>query len=120
MTARERDHGYATLFTASIALVLVLAATVALTVVAVVLAAHRARSAADLAALAAATAEVAGLDPCDAARTSARSNRSRVTTCRVSGQSASFVVTVTTVVDTGLRAPLPADVAAVASAGNAY
>jgi secretion/DNA translocation related TadE-like protein len=116
---RRRDQGFATMFTAGLALVLVMAATVAVTVTAIVLAAHRARTSADLAALAAAAAEVSGLDPCDAARANARANRARVTMCRLQGDASSFVVSVTAAVDTGLRPPLPREVTSESHAGNA-
>jgi len=114
-----RDRGSATVFAASIALVLVTAATVAVLVVAVILASHRARAAADLAALAAATAEVGGSNVCTAARASARTNGADLTSCVLTGTTASFVVMVSVTVPTGLSTPLPMQVSAEAHAGNA-
>ncbi|MBI4899169.1 MAG: hypothetical protein HY829_01685 [Actinobacteria bacterium] len=119
MRVRRRDEGFATMFTAGIALVLVMAATVAVTVVAIVLAGHRARTSADLAALAAAAAEISGLGACNAARANAHANRAHITTCRVEGELSSFVVSVTVAVDTGLGPPLPPEVTAESHAGNA-
>ncbi len=118
MTSRVADRGSATVFAAAISLVLVMSATAAMVVVAVVLATHRARSAADLAALAAATAEVGGSDACAAARINARTNGAEVTTCRVTGDTSSFVVAVTLTAPTGLGSPLPARVGAEAHAGT--
>lgn len=120
MTVRgATDRGSATVFAASIALVLVTAATVAVLVVAVILASHRARAAADLAALAAATAEIGGLDVCTAARASARTNGADLTSCVLTGTTSSFVVAVSVTVPTGLRNPLPMRVNAEGHAGNA-
>jgi len=119
VTARgPTDRGSATVFAASIALVLVMAATVAVLVVAVILASHRARAAADLAALAAAT-EIGGSDVCTAARASARTNGADLTSCVLTGTTSSFVVAVSVTVPTGLRNPLPMQVNAEAHAGNA-
>ena len=115
---RATDRGSATVFAASIALVLVMAATVAVLVVAVILASHRARAAADMAALAAATAEVGGSDACTAAGASARANGADLTSCGLTGTTASFVVAVTVTVPTGLSSPLPMQVSAEAHAGN--
>ena len=114
----QADRGSATAFAAAISLVLVMAATAAVFVVAVVLASHRARSAADLAALAGAVSEVGGGDGCSAARINAHANRAELTSCRVTGDTSSFVVAVTVTVPTGLRAPLPLTVGADAHAGN--
>jgi len=113
------DRGSATVFAASISLVLVMAATVAVLVVGVILASHRARAAADLAALAAATAEVDGRDVCTAARASARTNGADLTSCVLTGTTASFVVAVSVTVPTGLNPPLLMQVSAEAHAGNA-
>ena len=113
-----RDRGSATVFAAAISLVLVMAATAALLVVAVVLASHRARSAADLAALAGATAEVGGGDACQAAGANALTNGADLTTCRVAGETSSFVIAVTVTVPTGLRPPLPGTVRVEAHAGS--
>lgn len=112
------DRGSATVFAAAISLVLVMAATAAMIVVAVMLASHRAGSAADLAALAAAAAEVSGGEACPAARINARTNGAEVSSCAVTGDTASFVVAVTVTTTTGLRAPLPTTVSAEARAGN--
>ena len=116
---RRADRGSATVFAAAISVVLVMAAAAALVVTAVVLATHRARNAADLAALAGATAVISGGDGCSAAKDSARTNGAAVTTCDVSGDTSSFVVTVTVTAPTGLKAPLPVTSGAAAHAGNA-
>lgn len=113
------DRGSATVLAAAASLVLVMAATAAVIVVGVVLASHRARSAADLSALAAAAAVVRGGDACTAARATARTNGTEATSCGVSGDTSSFVVAVTVTITTGLKAPLPTTVTAVAHAGNA-
>ena len=113
------DRGSTTAFAAGLSLVLVTAATVAVIVVTLVLATHKARVTADLAALAAAVAVTDGGDGCAAATTSASANRALTTSCRVDGRPASFVVTVTVRVDTGLRAPMPEAVSARSYAGNA-
>ncbi len=112
------DRGAATVFAAALAMVLVMAATVAVLVATSVLAGHRARAAADLSALAGATAAAGGLDACRTAQSVAAANGATVTACDLVGTPASFVVAVTVAVSTGLRAPLPTAVHADAKAGN--
>ena len=112
------DRGAATMFAAALAVVLVMAATVAVLVAMAVLAGHRARAAADLAALAGATAAAGGLDACRTAQAVAEANGATVTACDLAGTPASFVVSVTVAVPTGLRDPLPTAVHADAKAGN--
>jgi len=106
------------MFAAALAMVLVMAATIAILVVTAVLAGHRARAAADLAALAGATAAAEGLDACRTAQAVAEVNGGVLTSCRFAGTPTSFVVSVTVAVRTGLRAPLPDAVHADAKAGN--
>lgn len=112
------DRGAATVFAAALAMVLVMAATIAILVVTAVLASHRARAAADLSALAGATAAADGLDACRTATALAEANGATLTSCRLVGTPRSFVVAVTVAVPTGLRAPLPDAVHADAKAGN--
>lgn len=112
------DRGAATLFAAALAMVLVTAATIAILVVTAVLAGHRARAAADLTALAGATAAAEGLNACRTAGAVAEANGATLTSCRLAGTPASFVVSVTVAVRTGLRSPLPDAVHAEAKAGN--
>lgn len=99
-------------------MVLGMAATLAILVVTAVLASHQARAAADLTALAGATAAADGLDACRTAAAVAEANGATLTSCRLVGTPASFVVAVTVTVRTGLRAPLPVAVHADAKAGN--
>lgn len=79
---------------------------------------HQARSAADLAALSAAVAQTAGGDPCDAAKTIARANGTKLTRCDPVGDRIDFVITVR--VERAvprMLAGLPAAVGAEAHAG---
>jgi secretion/DNA translocation related TadE-like protein len=106
------------MFAAALAMVLVMAATIAILVATAMLAGHRARAAADLAALAGATAAADGLDACRTAQSVAGANGAVLTSCRLVGTPTSFVVSVTAAVRTGLRSPLPDAVHADAKAGN--
>lgn len=74
------------MFAAFGVLALLMIAALCVQVGGAVVARHRAQASADLAALAAAGALADGGDACTAARTLAQSNRARIGSCRIEGQ----------------------------------
>lgn len=80
---RRPETGAATVYAASIALLLTTAALVVTQVAGLVRLKHSVAAAADLSALAATRASVNGDDACDAATAIARRNGARVLTCRM-------------------------------------
>lgn len=80
---RRPDVGAATVYAASIAVLLITAALVVTQVAGLVRLKHSVASAADLSALAASRASVSGDDACDAAKAIARRNGAQMLTCRM-------------------------------------
>jgi secretion/DNA translocation related TadE-like protein len=79
----RREHGAATAYAASIAVLLTTAALVVTQVAGLVRLKHSVAAAADLSALAASRASVDGDDACAAAAAIAQRNGARVVTCRM-------------------------------------
>lgn len=115
----RRQRGSGTLLVAATVLVLaVIAGTLAL-ISSYLAAAHAARGAADLVALSAAADQVRGREACSTARRLAQSNQVRLVSCRVTGDSLDFVVTVTVERTLPVLLPsLPGGVRATANAGR--
>jgi len=81
---------------------------------------HQARSAADLAALAGADAISAGREPCAVAKTTATSNKAKMTACTVDSNGVDFIVRVTVQVDAKPRLAMgPHQFTQTSQAGNA-
>jgi secretion/DNA translocation related TadE-like protein len=81
--SQRPETGAATVYAASIAVLLITAALVVTQVAGLVRLKHSVASAADLSALAASRASVNGDNACDAARTIAQRNGAQVLTCRM-------------------------------------
>jgi secretion/DNA translocation related TadE-like protein len=79
----RREAGAATVYAASVAVLLTTVALVVTQVAGLVRLKHSVAAAADLSALAASRASVNGDDPCDAATAIARRNGAKVLTCRM-------------------------------------
>lgn len=115
--ANERGAG--TVLVSAVVLVLLLVTGVIAVVVGYFAALHAARGAADLVALSAAAERVRGADACRAARNAAVANQVLVISCRVTGDSLDFVVSVTVARAVDLNVPLlPRQVRASANAGR--
>lgn len=116
---RTGQRGSGTLLVAATILVLMLLAGCLTLIAGFIAAAHAARGAADLVALSAAAKYAEGQDACSVARRLAGSNRVRLTSCRVTGDSLDFVVAVTVEQPYRVWVPvLPQQVSATAYAGR--
>ena len=117
-TARS-ERGTGTMLMVGVMMVVLVVATMGVTIAAYLLAVHRARSAADLAALSGAVAYSLGGDACSRSRATAATNAATVSDCSAVGDQVDFVVSVRVVVRISRTVPgLPDRISAQAYAGS--
>lgn len=112
------ERGSGTLLAVAVVIVAGLAALVLLVVSGYVAAVHRARGVADLVAVSGALAVDQGREACPVARKASRRNGVKLISCRVSGDSLDYVVSVEIALQVESPSGLPKRVRAAAHAGR--